>query len=324
MSVLAAKGIHQIWLRSDSGQSLAGDWVSGQFQFSTQADPGTAFRPIALADFDANGLTDLVYQNITQPDAGDVRVMGDFLPAKDFLLRPVRRVWEIQAIGDLDGDGFDDLVWRYTLSGTADTGVSYVWFSNGTAVTEVRKRGGAPLSWTLLGAADLDGDGAADMIYLNPQGQFRALMATTGRTCANLAAGTLPPGFSAIRVGDFSGRGRGDVLLRNSVTGEISLLQLDGSALTLPAPTALPGDPNAACTSSSLAIDSSVNALPSTPPTWQYYGSGDFNRDGVLDIVWVQPNGTLTVWLMNRNGAAPTVVSNAGQAPAGYSVIQAR
>jgi hypothetical protein len=170
----------------------------------------------------------------------------------------------------------------------------------------------------------LDGDGAADMIYLNPQGQFRALMATTGRTCANLAAGTLPPGFSAIRVGDFSGRGRGDVLLRNSVTGEISLLQLDGSALTLPAPTALPGDPNAACTSSSLAIDSSVNALPSTPPTWQYYGSGDFNRDGVLDIVWVQPNGTLTVWLMNRNGAAPTVVSNAGQAPAGYSVIQAR
>ena len=68
---------------------------------------------------------------------------------------------------DLDGDGSGDLVWRYRTPGTDDSGVSYVWFTDGNNVSQVRKRGGAPLDWALLGARDVNGDGAADMIYLS-------------------------------------------------------------------------------------------------------------------------------------------------------------
>jgi len=60
-----------------------------------------------------------------------------------------------------------------------DTGVYYVWFidaGNPANPLQVRKRGGAPLNWTLLGAADLNYDFVADMIYIGPQNQIKALM----------------------------------------------------------------------------------------------------------------------------------------------------
>ena len=321
MAVLPARGNHQILLRAAIGQSLVGNWVNNQFQFVTQVDPGANFRTVAALDLDGNGTIDLVFQDITQGALGDVHTWRDFLPVNDRILRSVKRVWDVQAVGDLDGDGYGDLVWRYTLGGTAESGVSYIWFTNGTAVTQVRKRGAAPLDWTLLGAVDLNGDNAADMIYVSPTNQIRALMATPGRTCANLSAGNIPTGFVAIRVADFTGRTSGDILIRHNQTGDTRLLSLDANGLALPQSTASPDDANASCTASSLTVANKEVVLPLTPVSWQFYAAADYNGDGIVDITWRQPDGTLTVWLMNRDGAAPTVISNAGSAPAGYAVL---
>jgi hypothetical protein len=200
--------------------------------------------------------------------------------------------------------------------------VSYIWFSDGAGITQVRKRGGAPLDWTLLGARDLNADGAADMIYVSPAGAVRALMATPNRTCANLSAGNLPAGFSALRLGDFTGNTRGDILARNATSGEVRILSLDAFGLTLPAYTGAPDDPNASCTGSSLVVTQKSTTLPlNAAAGWTYYASGDFDGNGIHDVVWKRPDNTLTVWLMQRNGAAPQVIDNAGAAPAGYSPI---
>jgi hypothetical protein len=233
-------------------------------------------------------------------------------------LRDVKPAWDVQAVGDLDGDGFGDLVWRFRgqSPNIDDQGVSYIWFTNGSTVAQVRKRGGAPLTWTLLGAADLNLDGAMDMIYVSPANAMRALMATPSRTCANLSAGSLPTGFSALKLADFTGNRRGDVLLRNPTTGEVRIISLDAAGLTLPTFTGDPDDQNASCTSSTLSLTQTVlNVSATTDPTWTYFASGDFNGDGVFDIVWKRPDNTLTLWLMNANGAAPTVINNAGTAP---------
>ncbi len=322
------KGKQQLLVRSNSSATVAnqlqvGRLVNNAFQFSLQADPGPNFRLVGVGDFDGNGRADLAFQNTTQGEKGDVVFWSDFSPAKQRVIRQLKTVWNVQAVGDLDGDGLADLAWRYMADDPRDTGVSYIWFTNPTAEPQVRKRGGAPLSWKLLGAADINSDGAADMIYISPEGNIRALMATANRTCANFNVGNVPIGYTALKLADFTGRGRSDILFRNT-QGGIALMSMNANNLPLPVPTANFDDPNASCTTSDQQVASSTlfYANLSADPTWQFYAAGDFNGDGIADIVWLRPDGTLTLWLMNANGAEQTVVNNAGVAPSGFSVVQ--
>jgi serine protease len=314
---LDATGKSQLMLRSGNTQILAGRFQNNVFQFAPLADPGVNVRLVGIGDFNGDGKSDLAFQNLVQdPVFGEVRVWPTFAQGSEVLWRQVKKVWDVQVVGDLDGDGKADLVWRYVVSESPDTGVSYIWFSNGSGVSQVRKRGGAPLNWTLLGAADLNSDNAADMIYISPEGNIRALMATPNRTCANLSAGALPTGFTALKLADFTGRGKGDMLIRNPNTGETRLLALNAVGLALPPYTGAPDDQNASCTASTLTVSQSSITLPNTNVGWQFFASGDFNGDGIVDIVWRLPNNTFTVWLMNANGASPNVISNAGTLPA--------
>lgn len=316
-----------IVLRSTDPQSpqmMLGRYGSGQMVFSPLPDPGAKYRLLAVTDLDGNGVADLVYQDTTQGDFGDVHVWADFLPANDHLLRSVKLAWLVEAVGDMDGDGKGDLVFRFTGNDgvPADTGVSYIWFTNGTAVTQVRKRGGAPLSWTLLGAADLNGDRAAEMVYIDPNNQIRILMATAARTCANFTAGSILTGYTALKLADFSGAKRGDILIRNPTTGDVRLISLDARGSGIPTFVGNPDDANAACTATNTSITALTYPGVASDPTWQFYASADLNGDGVTDIIWLRPDGTFVVWLMAANHGAPTVVFDAGTAPVGFNVFQ--
>jgi hypothetical protein len=321
-------GREEIVVRASDGSTQMGRLVNGQFQFSPTTAPSSENRVVAIADLNNNGRSDLVFQNITQGEFGEASTWLDFNQTNQRLLRNVKRVWDVQATGDLDGDGFGDLVWRYVVRESPDTGVSYIWFTNGapnltgTNVTQVRKRGGAPLDWQLLGAVDINADGAADMAYVSPSKAVRILMATPGRTCANLSVGSLPAGFEALKFADFSGNRRGDILVRNATSGEVQLISLNAVGLTLPPPTANPDDPNASCSGSILTVARTVYRLPNTEPTWSFYAAGDYDGNGVVDIVWRQPNGTLTTWLLSADIAAPVINSNTGIAPVGLNVLQ--
>ncbi|MBI3715394.1 MAG: Ig-like domain repeat protein [Betaproteobacteria bacterium] len=321
LSVLQAAGAHEIRVRSAAPQLQTGRLVNGAIVFTADVDPGPGNRLLGSFDIDGNNTSDLLYQNTTQGALGDVHTWRDFLQVNDQILRGVKLVWDVQALGDIDGDGLGDIVWRYTTPGTPDTGVSYVWFTNGSGVAEVRKRGGAPLDWTLLGARDLNNDGAADMVYISPTSQIRVLMATAARSCANFAAGAIPAGFAALHLADYTGNRRGDILIRNATTGEVRLVALDASGVTLPPSTANPNDANASCTTTAATIANAPVVLPTVPTNWTYYASVDFNGDGIADIVWLLPDGSLTLWMMNSFGAPPTVTSNAGTAPVGFSVL---
>ena len=312
-SVLLVRGTGHSGAAVLSGGRL----VNGQFQFTPQTDPGSGFRLVGVTDFDGNGKSDLAFQNISQGELGDVKSWNDFQPANERLFRQVKQVWDVQAVGDFDGDGRGDLVWRYVVSNSADTGVSYIWFTNPTGPPTVRKRGGAPLAWKLIGAVDLNGDGAADMVYVSPDNSIRVLMASSGRTCANYAAGVIPSGFVALALADFTGNGRGDILIRNPANGQMALISLNASGIVPPPYTGMPDDPNASCTSTVATIPNTSVTLPTSDLTWQLYGTGDFNGDGVFDVVWLRVDGTMAMWQMNRNNAAPTVVANVGNVPAG-------
>ncbi|MFM7461626.1 MAG: hypothetical protein ACKO15_12420, partial [Burkholderiales bacterium] len=308
------------------GLTQAGRLVNNTFQWSGSPflHPGQNFRLLGAVDFAGSGKSDLAALQTSPLNAsgqGDAKLFRNFdILSFGSSLRLVKPAWDVQAVGDLDGDGFGDLVWRFQgqSPNIDDQGVSYIWFTDGNGVTQVRKRGGAPLTWKLLGAADLNGDNAADMIYVSPDNVVRVLMATPSRTCANLSGGTIPAGASAIKLADFTGNRRGDILARNSTTGAITIVSLSAAGLTLPAYTGTPDDPNASCTSSSLSVTQTATYTFASNPAWSIFATGDFDGDGIFDIVFMQPDRTLTMWKMGANGAQPTVF-NAGTAPSNFS-----
>jgi FG-GAP repeat len=42
-----------------------------------------------------------------------------------------------------------------------------------------------------------------------------------------------------------------------------------------------------------------VASLGNIPTTWSVLGTGDFNGDGMADIVWRDTAGNLSIWQMN-------------------------
>ena len=60
--------------------------------------------------------------------------------------------WQIVGVGDVDGDGRADLVWRNT-----QTGDVAVWLMNGATVTKsVVVASGVPLAWQIAKVVDID------------------------------------------------------------------------------------------------------------------------------------------------------------------------
>jgi hypothetical protein len=317
-------GRGEIIVRSAAGSMLAGRLVGTTIAFTPIADPGPNFNVLAAVDLDSQGRSDLVMLNVSQGDSGEARVWSGFSPAVPKTLRSVRTLWRIDAVGDLDGDGKGDLVWRFTGDGVGanDKGVSYIWFTNGSNVTQVRKRGGAPLGWTLVGAMDVNGDGAADMVYVSPDKQVRILMATADRTCANLSGGTIDLVATPLVLGSFSGTGKSELMTRD-LEGRVKFFAFDGRGLTLPGYTADPNDPNASCTSSALVVPTTVtNVVNASDPSWQFIARADLNGDGLADIVWRRAfDGALIVWIMAPGGQVGAVYNDAGTLDSGYVPI---
>jgi hypothetical protein len=311
-------------VRSAAGQSMVGTFANSVITFSNTTDPGATFRVVGVVDLDGNKAQDLVFQNTTQGEFGDVRVWPAFDLTSERLLRSVKLLWRVDAVGDLDGDGFGDLVWRFTgqTPNIDDTGVSYIWFTNGQTVTQVRKRGGAPLNWRLLGALDMNGDAADDMVYVSPTNDIRVLVATANRTCANFAAGSVPSGFAAVKLAAFSAFGRAEVLAHNATTGETVRIRLSATGANLPPPTANPDDPNASCTATSAVVQNTSTAWLTAAPTLTFFGTADFNGDGLADVVWLSPNRTVSLWLSQGSGQDYRVIENAGVVPEGFTAVQ--
>jgi hypothetical protein len=316
-------GKSQVLLQATgTGSYLEGSLSGSQLMFAPVVQVPAGTRPIALGDFSSTGRSDFMYQDTSNADPSMVSIAK--LPnGTASNLRNLKRAWMAQAVGDMDGDGTSDVVFRYTGTDGRpdDTGVSYIWFMKNGTVEQVRKRGGAPLSWTLLGAADINGDFAADMVYISPTNQVRVLMSTPNRTCANLSAGSLPVGYQALKLADFQGNGRAAILAQHAVTKSVILYTLDARSVTLPAPTADPDDPNASCTASSKEVTTSTTNFP-TIPSGDFYAVGDFNGDGFFDILWKLTTGSLVLWQMGSNTALPTITPGVGTAPPSSIVIQ--
>ena len=114
------------------------------------------------SDFNDDGKSDILWRNTT----GDVAVWlmnGVSLEQAATVAPGVDLAWQIVGVGDLDGDGKADLVWRLTTTGDVA-----VWLMNGLSVKQgAGVEAGVPLAWQIAEVGDLDGDGKADLVLRN-------------------------------------------------------------------------------------------------------------------------------------------------------------
>jgi len=255
-----------------------GEWYASIHTFSPYAGvtlTGNYTPPQAVhGDFNADGKTDLVWQN-TGSASRIMLLNGAALLSEVTLPANSDARWLISGVGDFDHNGSCDLVWRNT--GTFET---TVWLMNGTAYASSSPLPGVSSSaWRIAGTGDFDGNGTPDLVWQN---------ATTFRTVVWLMNGTqyageavLPsvssPDWSIRGVGDFNGDGKPDLVWRNLLTYQSVVWLMNGT--TYAGEASLP---------------------PVSSRDWNIEALGDYNGDGKTDLVWRNAATTdISVWLLN-------------------------
>ncbi|MGP1387511.1 MAG: beta strand repeat-containing protein, partial [Thainema sp.] len=252
--------------------------AAGQVQSTQSVQVGNS----AFPDFNRDNSPGVAWRNISTGQnslwfLGDnnTRIGGGAPPAV------AGASWRIEGIGDYDGDGQDDLVWRNSA-----TGQNSVWFMNGTsriataALNPVTEAG-----WQLQGVGTFQANSARrdDLVWRNQ---------VTGQNSIWIMNGATRTGFVSIDpvtdtnweiagVGNFDGDGRlDDVVWRNYATGQnvVWFINADGTK--------------------------STQALPIlADTTWRIEGVSDFDGDGrANDLLWQNRNtGQTTTWFIGND-----------------------
>jgi hypothetical protein len=218
--------------------------------------------------------------------AGTITI-GDGISAGRYVIRALGNTGGVEirfqqdAHNDFNGDGHSDVLWR------ADDGTMRDWLAqgNGSFVGNVAHFNTNPgPQWHVVGTGDFNGDGRVDILWQNDDGTMRDWLAQPdGSFVGNVAHFDVNPGLSwhVVGTGDFNGDGRTDVLWQNDDgTMRDWLGQPDGSL-----------------------VDNVVHFNVNPGLSWHVAGTGDFNGDGMTDVLWQNDSGLVTEWLGQPDGS---------------------
>jgi len=94
--------------------------------------------------------------------------------------------WTLAGVGDFNGDGFTDILWR-----DATDGAVAIWFLNGTAMDSVVSFSGVPGNFQIAQTGDYNGDGKTDILWSDGSGHYAAWFMEGASIMSTPAIGTV-------------------------------------------------------------------------------------------------------------------------------------
>ena len=192
--------------------------------------------------------------------------------------------WEALATCDVDGDGRSDVVWFAAASGTV---AAWLMADAGTVRRVAYPASvGASAPWSMLGCADVDGDGIDDVVWRHEgSGQVLAwLMRNDATIGATRTLGFAPSSYAFRGFADVDGDWIRDLVWLEAASGYVAIWNMApwgrGAAW-------FPGGVGPAA-------------------AWDIEATGDFDGDGRDDLIWRHSSGVVAVWYLNRGDVAAT------------------
>lgn len=223
-------GANLIW--NMNGASRIGPSVA-----TSPASFPVVYETGGVGDFDADGDPDILFRHKTTGAfriwfmSGATRV-GPSVPTTPASFNVI---WAIGGVGDFDGDGHADIVFRHKT-----TGAIRIWFMNGAnrvGLSVPTTPATYGLNYEIGGVGDFDLDGDADIVFRNKVNGFNRIWlmdGTTTPTRVGLPVVLPTAGLNWVIGGapDVDGDGDADILLRNKVTGTNRIWFFNGTTFS--------------------------------------------------------------------------------------------
>jgi hypothetical protein len=288
---------------------LIGPWaiVAGVAQDDFYlAQPFRVYKWTATHDFNADGSSDVLWRdtsgNVAMWEMNGTSVLNPNAAG----VGNVPTTWSILGQRDFDGDGYSDILWHDTSGNVA------IWLMNGKTVSNPNTAGvgNVATTWSIVGTGDFNGDSYGDILWHDASGDVAIWLmnGTTVMNPNNAGLGNVAPVWQIAGTGDFNADSQDDILWRNTSTGDVAIWLLS-------------------CLNGT-TVESFVHVLnPNTAgvgnvaTTWSVVGTGDFNGDGKVDILWRDTSGNVAIWLMNGTTILNPNTAGVGKIPTTWSVV---
>ena len=147
-----------LWL---DNQGNVGIWFMNGTQILQAGVVGQLPPSWIIVGSDMKG--DIFLRNTSSGDVG-MWVMNGTHVAQSVDFGPVSLNWAVAGIGDFDGNGSFDLLWRDTAGDAA------IWLMNGTSIMSTKVLGNVSTSWNIAETGDFNGDGNSDILWVDNTG----------------------------------------------------------------------------------------------------------------------------------------------------------
>ncbi len=279
-------GTEILWRNSQDGRNAL--WYANQ-KTAVHADipgvPDQTYEIAGIGDFSGIGASEILWRNysashanaggnyIWSMDGSDVQQITSITSIPD-------TNWEVAGIGDFDGDGKSDILWRHT------TGAIYMWLMDGSEVKSTADMGWLdPAVWQIEGIGDFDGDGKSDIFWHHATAYYNYVWFMNGTTVRE-SLGTIyitDSNWQITGLGDFDGDGKSDILLHHGPSALNYIWFMDKVTLK-----------------NGLGIDVLGG-------TWGVAAIGDFDSNGQADLIWRNTStGGNQMWLMSGTATSLT------------------